>query len=336
MPEPSSRLPLLPADLHSLNQILVIGGVKQFYASLESRGYGYASWAHGVAGHMAIAGSGTMDYLRGTALMGIGSPIFRILAPTQIKKLRFDLAKAYLRLLSRQVREAGDAAILRDLDAGEADTVHAEGLERNGLSVENWNLHLPLQLLRRLGGEPALAMFWPFLRDVRRLPPHIGLLANLATIGFMYRQAMSDDVRSQQMAAAWLTRNPSLIAYPEIERRLALSLKAAHGSADPRLLAFLAVLAPGPHGVGGRSVNSGRSEVSGLNGVSGDDGVNGGGMGGMGGVGGGAGRRRPRVDRKPLACQVLKRGGDADRSDWLGDDPSMAVYRALMKRLAAP
>lgn len=301
MPEPSLRHPLSAADIHSLNQILVIGGVKQFYAALEARGYAYANWAHGVAAGMGMDGHGATDYLRGTALMGISSPIFQILNPTQIKKLRFDLAKAYLRLLNRLVRNGGMATVARDLDASEAQQVHAEGLQRNGLAIENWNLHFPLQVLRRLRGEAALAIYWPYLRDVRQRAPHIGLLANLATTAFMYRQATADDLRSKQMACAWLARNPCLLGSVEVERRLALVLKTVQGSGDLPLSAFLAVL----------DISQQDRDDTALTSLS------------------------QRTDRKARVRPTQALSGDADCADRDTDDPAMAIYRALMKRLSA-
>ncbi len=302
MPEPLSCLPLSNADLHSLNQVLIMGGAGQLYAALEARGYGYADWASGVAASMdKTSDRGVGDYLRGTALMGIGSPICQVLTPTQARKLRFDLAKSYLRQLGRLARAHPEGWIERDLDADEADRVHAEGLQRNGLSVENWNLHFPLQVLRRLGGEAAMTIYWHYLRDVQRMPPQIGVLAKLATISFMYRQTMSDDLRCRQMSTAWLARNPSLLPYSKVEQQLELALDAVRNSGDSVLSAYLEVLDIEQHGVGGTGL-----------------------------------RPLPKRAREADVCPLIHPVPDGQPGDLVADEASMAVYRELLSRLLAP
>lgn len=234
--------PLKPADIHSLNQILSVSGVKQFYAVLEAKGYCYPGWAVGVAGCMGITTIASADYLRGVALMSISSQIFQILGSSQVDKLRFDIAKSYMRLLQRLSREASDAGISRDIVVDEALQVHAEGLERNGLGIENWNLYYPLAILKRLAGVDAAEQFWSFLRDTRRRPSHVGILAALATIAFMYKQTMAGDLKCRQMASAWLSRNPSLHSFEEVERKLDASLRALDHPLSSDIVGFLEVL----------------------------------------------------------------------------------------------
>lgn len=240
---------LQPADLLSLNQTLITGGVKPFYAALEARGYCYPGWAQGVASSMGMAAIASADYLRGTALMGISSPIFRILSGAQVDKLRCDIARSYLRLLQRQSREEPDGVIRRDVNADEVWKLHGEGLERNGLGIENWNLYFPLAILKRLAGNDAAEQFWTFLRDARRRPSHIGILANLATIAFMYKQTMAGDIKCRQMAMAWLSRNPSMVACDDIERKLDASLRKVDRASQADLVAFLEVLDLEAHGL---------------------------------------------------------------------------------------
>ena len=143
---------LLPADLLTLNQTLITGGTKAFYGAIAAKGYGYANWAGGVAYNMGMPSTASADYLSGTALLAIASPIFRILRPAQVDKLRFDIAKSYLRTLQRIMRSGEVACIERDISIDELCGLYIEGLERNGLSVENWNLYFPLMILKRLAG----------------------------------------------------------------------------------------------------------------------------------------------------------------------------------------
>ncbi len=243
--KPSARLmpkALLPADLLTLNQILITGGTKALYASVAARGYGYAHWAAGVAYNMGVPSIASADYLRGTALLAIASPIFRILHPAQVDKLRLDIAKSYLRTLQRIMRSGAVACVDRDISIDELCELYLVGLERNGLSVENWNLHFPLMILKRLAGAEALGAFWRFLRDSRRRPVHVGTLANLAVLAFIYRQADSADVKCRQMAGAWLSRNPTIYTGTEVERKFHATLKALHPAAPADLADFLKLL----------------------------------------------------------------------------------------------
>ena len=233
---------LLPADLLTLNQILISGGTKAFYSAVAARGYGYAHWAAGVAYNMGMPATATADYLRGTALLAIASPIFRILRPSDVDKLRFDIAKSYLRTLQRIMRSSSTAGIDRDINIDELCALYLEGLERNGLSVENWNLHFPLMILRRCAGAHAPDAFWRFLRDSRRRPVHVATLANLAVVAFIYKQSGSADVKCRQMAGAWLNRNPTIYASAEIDRKFHAALRALRPAAPADLADFLKLL----------------------------------------------------------------------------------------------
>ncbi len=233
---------LLPADLLTLNQTLIAGGTKAFYSAVASRGYGYAHWAAGVAYNMGMPATASADYLRGTALLAIASPIFRILRPSDVDKLRFDIAKSYLRTLQRIMRGSPASGIDRDIHIDELCAIYLEGLERNGLSVENWNLHFPLMILRRCAGTHAPDAFWRFLRDSRRRPAHVATLANLAVVAFIYKQSDSADVKCRQMAGAWLSRNPTIYPGGEIDRKFRAALRALRPAAPADLGAFLELL----------------------------------------------------------------------------------------------
>ncbi len=288
---------LLPTDILNLQQILAVGGVRQFYSVLEVKGYGYPSWALGVAGNMGLPTLAAADYVRGTALMGISSAILRILNPSQVDKLRFDIAKSYLRILHRLSREAPQAGIERDVTVDEVWRLHVEGLERNGLGIENWNLHFPLAILKRLASQELLERFWSFLRDVRRRPSHVGILANLATIAFMYKQTMSGDIKCRQMAVAWLARNPAVHPCADIERKLDASLKSLDFASQEDIVRFLDLLDLEAHGPGPAEKTS--LEGGGADAIS-----------GPGWRGRGASASAPAPDADPAT-----------------------VYRALLKRL---
>ena len=291
---------LLPADLLTLNQILITGGTKAFYSAVAARGYGYAHWAAGVAYNMGLPATASADYLRGTALLAIASPIFRILRPSDVDKLRFDIAKSYLRTLQRIMRSSASGGIDRDINIDELCALYLEGLERNGLSVENWNLHFPLMILRRCAGAHAPDAFWRFLRDSRRRPVHVATLANLAVVAFIYKQSKSSDVKCRQRAGAWLSRNPTIYAGAEVDRKFQAALRALRPVAPTDLESFLKLLdldtcAPG--------------EAANL-------------------------AERMPLSRVPAAVGQAA-GAAVPSDDCVPDRASAAVYEALIRRLTA-
>ncbi len=290
---------LLPADLLTLNQILNTGGTKAFYSAVAARGYGYAHWAAGVAYTMGTPSTASADYLRGTALLAIASPIFRILRPSDVDKLRFDIAKSYLRTLQRIMRGSPAGGIERDITIDELSALYLEGLERNGLSVENWNLHFPLMILRRCAGAHAPDAFWRFLRDSRRRPVHVATLANLAVVAFIYKQSMSLDVKCRQMAGAWLSRNPTIYAGTEIDRKFQAGLRALRPAAPADLAGFLKLL----------NLDAGEAEA--------------------------ADADRPATLSCTPAPVTMLSGQAVSPDDCVPDRASAAVYEALIRRLTA-
>lgn len=243
------QTPLSSADLRDLHQILEAGSAHDFYQYLRQRSYGLAAWAVPGAHEDKTAIASPVDFLRNSPLPGICSPIFQILSKPQVEKMRIDLAKAYFRSLQRMARHSIQTTIVRDVNATEVTVLYREALERNGLSIENWNLHFPFAILKRLGGEGALDVYWEFLRDAPMRSPHIGIVANLATIAFMYKQTMSTDTKVRQMASSWLSRNPAMDHQDTIETRFNWGLDAARYSDYEGMANFLEALDLESHGI---------------------------------------------------------------------------------------
>ncbi len=290
--------PLLSADIRDLQQALEATSVPEFYSHLKQRGYGFAAWA----GEVLDGGQNyvvtTADFLRSSPIPGICSPIFQILGKTQIEKMRVDLAKAYFRALQKIGRGSTEIVIERDVNSLEVSVVYREALERNGLSMENWNLHFPFTILKRLGGENAVDVYWEFLRDTPMRSPHIGIVANLATVAFMYKQTMSTDTKVRQMANSWLSRNPGMDSQDTIETRFNWGLDAARFSDYQGLARFLRALDLEGHGIpedGGGSVPRSSALQS-------------------------MGSRKTDKARAPV-------------EDWETELESAHIYRALMARL---
>jgi hypothetical protein len=83
------------------------GQVSQFYDAMSAQGYNYAGWANGVARENSITGLSALDYLKGTALMGMGGEACRILSTPQIEQIKQDMAKGYLDTLKGIARDSG-------------------------------------------------------------------------------------------------------------------------------------------------------------------------------------------------------------------------------------
>lgn len=245
------QTPLSSEDLRDLHQTLEAGSIPDFYQYLSRRSYGLAAWA--------VTGTGAddndayipspVDFLRNSPLPGICKPIFQILTKAQIEKMRIDLAKAYFRSLHRIARHSAETTILRDVNAAEVTVLHREALERNGLSIENWNLHFPFAILKRLGGGEAVDVYWEFLRDAPMRSPTISRVASLATVAFIYKQTMSTDTKVRQMASSWLSRNPAMESHDTIETRFNWGLDAARYSDHRGMANFLEALDLENHGI---------------------------------------------------------------------------------------
>lgn len=241
--------PLLSADIRDLHQFMESMCVHDFYCYLRQRDYGFAAWAGEIVKSEQNSVVSTADFLRSSPIPGICSPIFQILAKTQVEKMRIDLARAYFRALQKIARTSTETIIERDVNAADVSVIYREALERNGLSIENWNLYFPFTILKRLGGEGAVDVYWEFLRDAPMRGSHIGIVANLATIAFMYKQTMSTDTKVRQMANSWLSRNPSMDSQDTIETQFNWGLDAARFSDYKGLANFLEALDLEGHGI---------------------------------------------------------------------------------------
>jgi hypothetical protein len=141
-----------------------LDAAKQVYAELYALGYNYAGWAQGVATGQTLTGVSALDYLTGTALMGLGGPACRNLSDAQIDKIRLDMAQGYVQTL--QVIATNNGNLLdRDVDYKETKDFHRTGFEKNGLTLDNWTLNTPMELLRQAQGDAAVEAAWTKMRD---------------------------------------------------------------------------------------------------------------------------------------------------------------------------
>lgn len=94
-----SRKPLTTDQLKAYKERIDGGGlseVRQVYAEMYAQGYNYAGWAGGVANGSSITGVSALEYLKGTALLGIGADACKNLSDAQIDSIRLSMGKGYI------------------------------------------------------------------------------------------------------------------------------------------------------------------------------------------------------------------------------------------------
>ena len=227
--------PLSINDIQQLQARLASGDIQGVYTFLLDQGYNYAGWARGVAAGNTIAGEAALDYMKGTALMGVGGLPGQSLSADTIQGIKFDMAKSYLETLSN-IADApeNNGYVNRDINAKEVWGFHAKVFRKYNLSIDNWTLNAPFKILQKLGGDAALEEYWAFMRDTKGADSYDTTVANLGTLAFMHKQAASSDPEISSMAQAWMQNVPGIyngdqviqsikLALPFLERQLASS-----------------------------------------------------------------------------------------------------------------
>jgi len=97
------------------------------YQDLYSKGYNYAGWALGVAKGNTITGTAALDYLSGTALMGLGNTeMCRNLTPAQVDKIRVDMAWNTMEQMKLAAKDTG-GILTQDLGFKPVEAAHEVG-----------------------------------------------------------------------------------------------------------------------------------------------------------------------------------------------------------------
>jgi hypothetical protein len=95
-----------------LNQYLVrlqsgnVNTAINIYGDLLSKGYNYAGWAQGVATGNSITGQSALDFLSGTALMGLGGESCKNLSESQLNPGRLHVTSLDRMAVDRGERHA--------------------------------------------------------------------------------------------------------------------------------------------------------------------------------------------------------------------------------------
>ena len=226
----------------SKNQIAQIkateaaGDISSAYDALSNQGYGYAGWAGGVARGDTIAGVAAVDYLKGTALMGVGASSCQTLGDEKILAIKTGMADGYLRTLDKIADTLGNNGMVsRDISADEVLQIHTEVFQKNGLSIDNWTLNAPFTIIRKLEGDEGVERYWEFMRDTKGADSYDGIVANLATLAFMHKQTLSADPEIRGLAEKWMQDVPGIYDWNQIDRSLHVALAVASVKTRSRL-----------------------------------------------------------------------------------------------------
>ncbi|MCS4511048.1 calcium-binding protein [Xylophilus ampelinus] len=210
---------LTVSQLISYRGAIKSGGMdaaRTVYADLNSQGYHYAGWALGVATGNSITGQSALDYLSGTAMIGLGGDACRNLTPAQVDNIRMDMALGYInKLIGIAKNENG--ILSRDVKFKETAAFHKEAFEKNHLTLDNWTLNVPMEIIRRQRGDQAVEDAWARIRDsggsgIDALMVSAGL-AN--TVG---HASVSPDAALRKMAQDWIDQVPGVANWAQMGR----------------------------------------------------------------------------------------------------------------------
>ncbi|MCQ4348824.1 hypothetical protein NGA35_15615 [Pseudomonas stutzeri] len=194
-------------QIQSLQQSVQAGGVGaavDAYGSLYAQGYNYAGWAGGVAAGDTISGQAALSYMQGTAAMGIGGEQCRNLTQQQIDKIRTDMANQTLEKY-KEISIDNGGALDRDLTYQETKDVHDKVFRDNGLTLDNWTLNTPMELIRDEYGDQFVEDVWEGIRDTGGDGPD-AIRANLVLMAYMLSKLRSEDSAVRDKAREWLSQ----------------------------------------------------------------------------------------------------------------------------------
>ncbi|MGA4333667.1 calcium-binding protein, partial [Ralstonia nicotianae] len=215
-------------QLDHLQDLLSRGQVSDFYLYLQDRGYGYAGWAGGVAREDSIAGISAIDYLTGSALMGMGGQACWNVSPERADSIKQGMARAYLDTLEKIAEEnrklTGNDEVNRDIQAKEVWDFHREVFQKNGLGVENWTLDSVFKTIQQTQGDDALEAYWESLRDTQG-EGMMATLLNIRTMYNMHESIDSADPAISKLARNWMELVPGIYSSEQFMRSIKVLLR---------------------------------------------------------------------------------------------------------------
>lgn len=188
--------------------------VLQVYDELYAQGYNYAGWAAGVARGDTITGQSALKFLKDSAVLGWNGSGGENLSPEQIDRIRVAMSLGYLNTLAAIARES-NGIVSKDVIFRETEDFHAVAFEANNLSIDNWTLKIPMDLIRATRGEQAVEEAWEQLRDTGGTGLD-SLMASTALANSVGRLAFSADPEISGKAQTWMALVPGLANFGQI------------------------------------------------------------------------------------------------------------------------
>jgi Cadherin-like domain/Bacterial Ig domain len=209
------------AEVELLRERVKTGGLAEariVYDELAAKGYGYAGWAGGVARGDTITGVSALDYLKGTAMMGLSAEACLNLSPTQIDKIRLGMAGGYLDTLAEKAKRSDDV-LTEDVNFKETKAFHIAVFEDNDLNIHGWTLDTPMELIRNTQGDAAVEAMWAKIRDTGGTGPD-ALVASATLANAVGRLSFSSDPELATQAQAWMDQTPGFANIEQIGKSI--------------------------------------------------------------------------------------------------------------------
>lgn len=185
-----------------------LGQTRMVYAELYEKGFNYAGWALGVANGNTLTGLAALDFLKGTALMGLDIATCRNLSQSTIDSIRYEMGKAYIdALIKIAIKDNGVMA--RDVNFDETRNFHRDVFQNYGLTLSNWTLNTPMELVRLTKNSEAVEALWQSIRDTGGEGLN-GTVASVTLLNMVGRLAFSDDPKISEMAQQWIDTVPGV------------------------------------------------------------------------------------------------------------------------------
>ncbi|QQE91071.1 VCBS domain-containing protein [Azotobacter chroococcum] len=135
-------------------------------------------------------------------MTGLGSDQGRNLTQQQIDKIRTDMANQTLEKY-KKIADDNGGILGRDLTYQETKDIHDNVFRENGLSLDNWTLNTPMELIREKYGDQAVENLWQQIRDTGGDGPDASMINSVLFV-FMWGASNSQNSDVQQKADAWM------------------------------------------------------------------------------------------------------------------------------------
>ena len=191
-----------------------------FYNVMKANGYQYAGWAKGVATGMELAGIAAVDYLKNSARDGAGGHPPRTVTDQDIESVRRDMAIGYAKKLE-DIANSKNGNLDRDVNFKETEDFHKTAFEKNGFTIDNWTLKIPMDLIRETQGEDAAERIWRDIRDTGGSGPDTQA-QNIWLTTRVGKQMSSANPSRSSRAKEWMNRVPNTSNWSRVGESLSL------------------------------------------------------------------------------------------------------------------